>query len=294
MKSTWSIAGMLLLAAGMFLTVQTVGSAEDDRAEAQEGTVVDVVQRVPRLDDELFDLWVFGGNRERHRQGLARKLDAAVKILDSKYSLSEAEQKKLVLAGQVDLQRYFAEAEVLRQKFHETCGDHRKLRDVHREALEFREAGDSRLFDGSSFFAKVVRRTLNVVASSRATASRPQQRRSAGGEVVSLERIASPRLEPSEAMVALLLTENLPIHVGEEDDILTKYRMTEFSEEQLRPLFDESQWPRVQVVLNVYQDYRAGLEARGLVDGRTGRLRTDWDQVPDDRRLPAREVKDLE
>ncbi|MDO8944208.1 MAG: hypothetical protein Q7U75_13550 [Desulfobacterales bacterium] len=280
----------------MLLTVQAVGSAEDDRAEDQEGTVVEVVQRVPRLDDELFDLWVFGGNRERHRQELARKLDVAVKILDSKYSLSEAEQKKLVLAGQVDLQRYFAEAEVLRQKFHETCGDHRKLRDVHREALEFREAGDSRLFDGSSFFAKVVRRTLNVVASSRATASRPQQRRSAGGEVVSLERIASLRLEPFEALEAplLVLAENLPIHVGEEDDILTKYRMTEFSEEQLRPLFDEAQWPRVRVVLNVYQNYRAGLEAWGLFDGRTGRLRTDWDQVPDDRRLPAREVKDLE
>jgi hypothetical protein len=267
-----------LLSAGMLLVIQAGGSAEDDRAE-EEGAVVEVVKRAPRLDDDLFELWAFGGNRDRHRRGLARKLDVAVKLLDLKYSLSEEEREKLVLAGQADLQRYFAEAEILRQKFHATCGDHRKLRDVHREALELRAAGDSRWFDESSFFAKVVRRTLKVVTASRATACRQQLLRSvAERAAVPLESIASLRPEQSETPAALLPAEKSPINAGEDDDVLMKSRLTEFSAEQLRPLFDEAQRPRVQAVLNVFQDSRAGLEARGLIDGR----------------MPGRGVKDFQ
>jgi hypothetical protein len=268
LKSMWSTAGMPLLSAGLLLVIQAGGSAEDDRAEEEE-TAVEVVQHVPQLHEELFDLWAFGGNRERHRRGIAKKLDVAVKVLDLKYSLSEAEQKKLVLAGQADLQRYFAEAEILRQKFHATCGDHRKLRDVHREALELRAAGDSRWFDESSFFAKVVRKTLKVVTASRATACRQQLLRSvAERAAVPLESTASLRPEQSETPIAPLPAETPPINAGEEEDVLMKSRLTEFSTEQLRPLFDEAQRPRVQAVLNVIQDSRAGLEARGLIDGR--------------------------
>lgn len=133
-----------------------------------------------------------------------------------------------------------------------------------------------RLFDERSFFAKVASATLKNAASNRASARRQQQLRSAAERaIVPLESIASLRPEQSEALVELLLAEEPPINVGGDDDVLMKYRLTEFSEEQMRPLFDEAQWPRVQAVLNVFHNYRAGLEARGLIDGRTGRLRTD-------------------
>lgn len=273
MKSMWSTAGMFLVWAGMSFTVQVGDAAEDDRTEAELPVVFD---RAVRLDDELFELWIFEGNRERFRRTLARQLETAVQTLDWKYGLAEPEKQKLVFAGQADMRRFFEEAEILRRKFRETCGDHRQLLLVHRETVKFRVDSVNGLFGESSFFAKVASRTLKDAASSRAGARRRQQLRSAADRaVVPLESIASLRPEQCEALVALLLAEAPPINVGDDDDVLMKYRLTEFSEEQLKPLFDEAQWPRVQVVLNVFQDYRAGLEARGLIDGRTGRLRTD-------------------
>lgn len=294
MKSMWSSAGLPVLSAGLLLVIQAGGSAEDDRAE-EEGAVVEVVRRVPRLDDDLFELWVFGGSRERHRRGLARKLDVAVKILDLKYAISEADKKKLVLAGQVDIRRYFHQVEILRQEYRKTRGDHRQLLVVHRKSVALRIDAADRLFDERSFFAKVANRTLQDAASSRAAARRQLQLRSAAERaVVPLERTASLRPEQSEALAALLLAETPSINVGEDDDVLMKYRLTEFSEEQLKLLLDEAQWPRVQVVLNVFQDYRAGLEAQGLIDGRTGRLRVEGGKIPVVEPTPARAVKDLE
>lgn len=269
---------MPVLSAGLLLVIQAVGSAEDDRAEEGEA-VVEVVKRVPRLDEDLFELWVLGGNPSRFRQAIAEQLEAAVQTLDWKYGLSVAEREKLVFAGQADIRRYFRQVEILRQEYRKTGGDHRQLLVVHRKAVALRIDAADRLFDERSFFAKVANRTLQDAASSRAAARRQQQLRSAAERaIVPLESIASLRPEQSEVLVALLLAETPPINVGEDDDVLMKYRLAVFSEERLKPLFDEAQWPRVQAVLNVFRDYRAGLEARGLIDGRA----------------PARAVKDLE
>lgn len=275
MKSMWSTAGTLPLLAGVILVVPAGGAAEDDVTD-EGGAAVEVVKRVPRLDDDLFELWVFGGNANRFRQAIAEQLETAVQTLDWKYGLSTTEREKLVLAGRADIRRFFEQVEILQREYRETRGDHRQLLVVHRKSVALRIDAADRLFDERSFFAKVAGTTLKNAASSRAAARREQQLRSAAKRaIVPLESIASLRPEQSEALVELLLAETPPINVGEDDDLLMKYRLTEFSEEQLKPLFDEVQWPRVQAVLNVFHDYRAGLEARGLIDGRTGRLRTD-------------------
>ncbi|WLD11591.1 hypothetical protein SH412_001699 [Planctellipticum variicoloris] len=271
----WSTAGTLPLLAGMILVVPAGGVAEDDVTD-EGGTAVEVVRRAPRLDEDLFELWVFGGNANRFRQAIVEQLETAVETLDWKYGLSTAEREKLALAGRADIRRFFEQVEVLRREYRETRGDHRQLLVVHRKSVALRLDAADRLFDARSFFAKVASATLKNAASNRASARRQRQLRSAAERaIVPLESIASLRPEQSEALVELLLAEEPPINVGGDDDVLMKYRLTEFSEEQMRPLFDEAQWPRVQAVLNVFHNYRAGLEARGLIDGRTGRLRTD-------------------
>lgn len=275
MKTMWSTAGTLPLLAGMILVVPAGGVAEDDVTD-EGGTAVEVVRRAPRLDEDLFELWVFGGNANRFRQAIVEQLETAVETLDWKYGLSTAEREKLALAGRADIRRFFEQVEVLRREYRETRGDHRQLLVVHRKSVALRLDAADRLFDARSFFAKVASATLKNAASNRASARRQRQLRSAAERaIVPLESIASLLPEQSEALVELLPAEEPPINVGGDDDVLMKYRLTEFSEEQMRPLFDEAQWPRVQAVLNVFHNYRAGLEARGLIDGRTGRLRTD-------------------
>lgn len=137
----------------------------------------DVAIRAPRLDDELFDLWMFEGSRSRFRERLAEQLRVAVRKLDSQYGLSEAERQKLGLAGQADAWRFFERAENLRQKYRETRGDHRKLLVVHREAVALRVDAASRLFDDRSLFAKVVRTLLAGDASRRLATGRTQSLR---------------------------------------------------------------------------------------------------------------------
>lgn len=266
-----AISRCLLAAWTLFLACGTSLSAEDDRLA---GPAVLPAPRTHRLDDDVFDLWIFGGNRDRFREEISEQLQVAVQNLDWKYGLSAAERKKLSLAGQADTRRFFEESEILRQKYRETRGDHRKLLLVHREAVALRLDVASRLFDDRSFFAKVARSTLSADASRRLAARQQQRLRSAAERAVRpLERTAGLRPEQCEKLIAMLLEEDPPINLGEDDATVMKYRLTEIPQDQLKPLFDDAQWPQVQVVLNLFHEYRPILQGQGLIDDKTGRVR---------------------
>jgi hypothetical protein len=218
---------------------------------------------------------MFEDHPDRFRQDLAEQLEVAVQKLEWKFGLSEAERKKLNLAGQADLRRFYERVEILRRKYRETHGDHKALLLVHRETVRVRVDDANRLFDDRSFLAKVAKTILSETASQRLEERRRQRLRSAAEQAVrQLERNAGLRPEQRETLVGLLLKENPPIDLGEDGGHVMKYRLTEFPLDQLKPLFDDVQWPRVQVVLHLFREHRPILEAQGLVDRHSGRLRS--------------------
>lgn len=72
------------------------------------------------MSPEAFEPWAFGGNRAFTgdlRQGLYRAMESQAERFGRTYELSEQQVTKLRLAGQGDVDRYWAELEQVREKF---------------------------------------------------------------------------------------------------------------------------------------------------------------------------------
>jgi hypothetical protein len=151
------VLGAWLLA---YVTAIRAACAQDDAGPEPAKAVV----RQPRVPAVPMQLEVARVPELRSRQRINDRFDkylnARVESLCRSYGLSEPQKKKLLLAGRVDIKRFFDRVEVLQkqpQVFRNNAGD------VWQAGEEIRKLSllpSEDLFDEHSMFAKVLANTL--------------------------------------------------------------------------------------------------------------------------------------
>lgn len=255
-----------------FLVCWRVCAGEDD-------LVVPETQ-IP-LNREADDGAVTLLNRSRVPTFLEDELRYKVDEFRANYDLTGSQQAKLSLACRADIRR---------------ASNH--IHQVH-HAAAFREQS-KKLFGPDSFMAKSLPRILNEQQSSKYQADVDQRlrilhRSNIEGAIREIERYVVLQIPQQEALVELLLCELPQPNVeGNLDSLVVKYQFSQLSEQSLKSVFDEDQWPQVRNVLDGYHKFTPLLKQHGLIDNEVASTATRASSVEDRRSPPAREQKTLD
>ena len=152
---------MLLAALGSGRTCWSQVTVGEE--EVENNAVVQPAQAVFMMTDDQFDQWVFGGPRNSRagRNKLDSLLTLQVDDVARMCTLSEAQKKKLLLAGRGDIKRFFDKVEEKRKKFAKVKNDQTKFNEVYQELVPLQAVLNSGLFGDGSIYSKTIRRVLS-------------------------------------------------------------------------------------------------------------------------------------
>ena len=133
-----------------------------EEEEVENNAVLQPAQAVFMMTDDQFDQWVFGGPRNSRagRNKLDSLLTLQVDDVARMCTLSEAQKKKLLLAGRGDIKRFFDKVEEKRKKFAKVKNDQTKFNEIYRTGTAA-SALNSGLFGDGSIYSKTIRRVLS-------------------------------------------------------------------------------------------------------------------------------------
>jgi len=226
-------------------------SDDDDDGEAE---VVAPVEQVFFVDDANFDQWIFGGDRNpgQGRSKLEAMLKAQIQMVDRDYGLTEAQKKKLELAGHGDAKRFFDRVRITRTAFDAVRSDRQKFSDFHRKEVQpLQQAYQSGIFGDGSFFAKSLTKTLDA---SQAAHYQSAARERTNYRLKAKLRLALASIDGNVGLTAdqrkrlwKLIEEEVRLpkrfgDLGELDYSIVTIQLARLPESKLRPIFSTGQW----------------------------------------------------
>lgn len=270
--AVWRGAVALVVAAGL------TNSPRDRLAWGQDDW--DAAKDVVRQPNEFaimrvmppaeFDRWVSGGKTtdqvQREMESLlALHVESAARM----GGLSDAQKKKLALAGHGDMKRLSRNMDELKEKFRDVGQDQEKFRKIMNEVSLLRTKMQSDIFGESSLYRKTLKQTFTRDQAARYEEEEWQRRRfryEARIELVmcELETTLPLRPEQRQRLVKLVLEETQPpSKFGPYDNLLVIYQLRKLGETKVRPLFDDAQWRVLKIVL----DRSVGMEEHLRMNG---------------------------
>lgn len=242
----------------------------------------------PVWTDEHFDQWVFqqDSNATAARRRLTAQMALQIEDIDRACQLTEAQQKKLHLAGQGDLKRFFDRYEKVKQKFQSMKHDQEKFQEIWQDITPLQMALQAGLFYDDSLLYKSLPNTLTgdqltrydaIVGERRAF----RHRATIELAVTLLEQALPLRDAQRQELITLLTKETKPPRKSGQYDyyrILTQ--LGRVAEAKLKPLFDNTQWK----ILNRQLDQFKGME---LALKQSGQLANDADEPDRAVAIPA-------
>src|SRR5271157_2788461 len=245
----------------------------DVEVEEEAEVAVQPIQPVFMLTDDQFDQWVFGGPRNSRagRNKLDSLLALQVDDVARMCTLSEAQKKKLLLAGRGDIKRFFDKVEEKRKKFEKVKQDRTKIGEIYQELVPLQTALNSGLFGDGSIYAKTIRRVLSEEEDARyqkVIQDKKRFRYKAKVELVvaQLDQSVGFRDEQRRKLVELILSETQPpTRFGQYDYYLVMYQAGQIAEAKLKPLFEDRQWALLNRQLNQMRGMEQFLRAQGLL-----------------------------
>lgn len=169
------------------------------------------------MDEANFDQWVFQGaaNAEAGRQRIRSALTLKVDELKRVCQLTEAQERKLRLAGSGDIKRFFDDVEVVRGKFREVQRDQNKFNQIWQDIQPLQLKQSKGLFGEGSLFAKTILVSLTPEQSDRFRALRNERqlflyKATIESTLVSLGSSIGLRDEQHNELVKLLLEHTKP------------------------------------------------------------------------------------
>lgn len=248
------------------IATATFGVAQDavaqDEAQVEEEELV--IDAGFEIAESNFDQWIFGSqNAQQGMQRVESQLTLQVAAVDKACGLTDAQLAKLRLAGQGDVKRFLDDVAVARKKFMRVRRNRNAFNKIWQEIQPLQIRINAGLFGESSFFRKVVSRTLTDAQSStyeQTLWERSQFRYTAKLQLVvaMMERNMPLRAEQRERFIELLKTETKPPKAfGQYDYYVILYQLTRVPDEKLKPIFDAAQWK----VLKQYTAQARAMEA---------------------------------
>ncbi len=132
---------------------------ENENAQKVNDLRMAVIAQAPNL--EQMDQWVFG--RYGGSGGARNKLDSSLLVriqdLERACGITEAQKKKLRLAGRGDIKRFFDKVEALKRTFQQ--GQNDPNTNIWQEIQPLQVELNTGLFGDDSLYAKTIKRTLN-------------------------------------------------------------------------------------------------------------------------------------
>lgn len=237
----------------------------------------------PQVTDENFEQWVFnrGGGPARNAASARKELDRSLLLniqdIDRVCKLTEAQKKKLQLAGRGDIKRFYDRYEVVKQKFHRLKP---KLQDENNWQEHWQELWQdinplqtkfqSGLFHEDSLLHKSLRHTLTAEQLPRYQAQAEERRRfhhraSIELAVNNFEQSMPLRDAQRQELIALLLKELKPLRKPNQIQVhIVIVQMSLLPEDKLKPVFDRTQWKIVRAQLDMYKGSVQNLKQSGL------------------------------
>jgi hypothetical protein len=201
--------------------------------------------------------------RDRYESALKSRIDRTVRL----YGLSEAQKKKLQLAGRGDIKRLLDRVEDTRKKARMPARDADEFQAVvpdHRP-LHLMPIGE--LFGEGSLFAKTLKTTLTREQSSRyEKAALTRHRKTLQWVLGTWDQTLALNSEQHRRLEALLIRETRPPkRFGEEDYFGVLFQISRLPEATLKPLFREDQWAKLCVQLVEAKRKEPALKKDGYV-----------------------------
>ena len=273
----------LIVAISFFLGLGPVASAQVggmgqvepplDDDEMEDERPAQVVQNFA-IADENFDMWLFGGGRNSQaaRARLESILSLEIDRLDKYCAMSEAQKKKLTLAGRGDIKRFFDKVAEKKRKFDLLKNDQNRIGEIFQEIQPLQQTFNAGIFSDGSFFTKTVKNTLNEEQTERyAKVIRERdlfRYRARVDLVVSmLDNSVGFSAAQRKQFVTLLLEETKPPkHFGQYDTQVVLLQAAKLPEAKIKSIFDEAQWRILSRQLTQAKGMEVFLKRNGFLD----------------------------
>jgi hypothetical protein len=238
----------LVLALSFFAVATTdrAAHAQDDGAPGRDQAAIGAQQLLE------LEFQIERADRQLDRQGLRDRFESILKSrvdkLDHLYQLSGSQQKKLRLAGRVDIDRHFAKVEELEHRLSLVRADADAYSKVLEEISVLQRVKGQDLFGMGSLFSKVFGNTLTKEQTTRYRAVEQQTAKvhhqaalkwvlSTWDQTLKLSDEQHRRLD-----VLLAQATRPPRRFGEEDYVGLLLQLSRLPEGKLKSIFREEQW----------------------------------------------------
>ena len=249
---TRSADSFLLLLRGatlLLLAVVTSARAQDEDDPPENAAPRQAVQQ---FTDETVEQWIFnnGGNSNaaQTRKKIETLLTLRVEDLDRCCGLSDEQKKKLLLAGRVDMLRFFERVSQIKKKFAAVKQDQQQINNIFQEIQPLQMTLQSGLFGDSSFLHKAICKTLNAEQTARYDEVELERRtfryHAKVGLVVAMLENGLPLRDDQRQRVLKLLREETPPprKFGQYDYYYVMWQFSHLPEAKLKPIFEAAQW----------------------------------------------------
>jgi hypothetical protein len=227
------------------------------------------------IDESMFSQWVYGAGTKVASvpEHLESTLMLAIEDIDRSCSLSEAQRRKLVLAGHGDRKRFLDRVADARRVFERLRHDPDGPTEIVKYTGPLAADYDFGLYGEGSFFAKTLATTLTPEQASRYREAQQEKlkfryRAKVTLILASLDTYVGFTSDQSRKLGALILEETTPPRrVGgpyESEVVLVK--IASLPESKLRPILDESQWKTLGAIFEKFRGMEASLRASGNLD----------------------------
>jgi hypothetical protein len=262
----------------LILTAMLLIACTGRGARAQDDVVADDNEEAPvnmvfnvggadQVDQMLYGR--FGGAgvaRNQLDSALALRIDDVTRIC----GVTEAQKKKLQLAGRGDIKRFFDRVEETKRKFQTTQNN--QFNNIWQEIQPLQTELSSGLFGEDSLFAKTVKRTLseeqaikfeNVVRQR----SLARYQSTVAWCVVQLDKSVGLSDNQRRRLVELLVKETKPPRrFGQNDYWFMMLQASKLPESKLKPILDDVQWRFLQRQLMQGRGMEQWLKMSGVID----------------------------
>jgi hypothetical protein len=270
-KTTWIQFG-LLLSVGVSLGVGRASHAAPDDVEAAAPIADDANPRM-FIEEANFDQWIFQGRgdagaaRDRTQSALKLRIDDVHRICE----LTEPQKKKLSLAAQGDIKRFFEQVEAVREEFRAVQKDPNAFNAIWQEIQPLQQKLAGGLFGETSLFGKTLRKTLTSEQFAKYSDSMDERHRYRHKAIVAaalatLENSVPLRNEQHESLVKLILDKSPPPLVsGQYNHYVVMYQISKLPEKEVHALLDERQQKLLELQLEQFRGMAQMLIQNGIL-----------------------------
>lgn len=223
--------------------------------------------------DEQFEQWVFQqyGNAATARAMLKQSMELYTDEIDQTCSLSDAQRRKLFLAGQGDIERFFRKFEIVRAAFQTVRNDQQKVIEILPDVSAVQSQMSAGLFDRDSLLKKSLVNTLDREQFLKYVRVDEERRRFHHESkimlvIVMLDQSAPLTAAQRNQLRDLFLRETRPVrHPTQYDYYVMMYQISRIPEERFKQILDDVQWEVFRVMLGQMHEMEEWLEENGLL-----------------------------